>query len=205
MRFEKIILGLFIATLMFACETNEIDLVDDNVTLSESESMARGIGNAPEQSGPYLFRGDDIGAFLYVDVEKGISVTLAIDHVAFCNGDPVGSLTPIQFIDVPSNELRAILLAQADLYTEVFDDAYVGGDLCDFFTNTLILAKGMSQFVYTDNDVFGTGGNNTNIWGSHFHGQLLNQEGESKNLSGRHHNLWDKKDRETSVTSIRLK
>ena len=205
MKFKKIICGLFIATLMFACETNEIDLVDDTVTLSESESM-RGIANAPEQSGPYLFRFEEIFAILLIDLEKGISVTMGVDEIAFCNGEVFWDFAMTQFIDIPNDELRAIALQQDETYTEVFDGAYAGGDLCDFFTNTPILAEGMSKFIYNDNDVFYSDAtNNTNSWGFRCHGRLMNQDGEMKNLSASYHEVWDKQDRLKSKTSIRLR
>ncbi len=192
---------------MFACEKSDLEPFDDTNAISEADAFAKGIGNAPEQSGPYLIRIDDIGAYFLVDSKTGLSLGFGADKIAFCNGDPDPfEVEPIQFIDIPSNELRLIFLQQGEVYAEVFNGIWDGSiPFCNFLLNTPVLAEGMVQFIYTDNDYLGlSNSNNTNTWGARVHGRLLNEDNKTKNLSASFHGVWDKNELFYFTQSVRL-
>ena len=169
---------------MAGCQSESLDSVDDSAALSESIEANKGIGNAPEASGPYLIRFEFTIGIVIVDVERGITATFGGDNPAFCAGEPDAfDLAPVQFFNSPSDEDRFIALQQGEIITTVYDGVFSGGPICDFFNSTPILAEGMSHFVYKDNDFFRSGGNNANVFGGHFNGQLENLSGERVNIS----------------------
>lgn len=196
---------LLTLTVLFliGCSTEEVSTVDSSI---ENDSYAKGIANAPEQSGMYVIRREGLGADLFVDAKTGLTLISSIDIVAFCSGDPnFMEAEPIQLVDIPNNDEHFIVLQQGDVYTVVYDGIFDGSiTLCDFLLNTPVLAEGISRLIYNDNDIFSIADNTTNTWSIKLNGRLLNQDNESKNLSANFHAVWDKEGRFFSSTSVRL-
>lgn len=189
---------------LIGCTTEEVSTIDSSF---ENDSYAKGIANAPKQSGMYVIRTERGFADILVDTKTGLTLNTGVDIEAYCNyEDNPFEFEPTQYVDLPNNAEHFIELLQGDQYTVVFDGVwdYSSMSLCEFFDNTPVLAEGMSQLIHNDNDVFGSSDNNTNAWSFKLHGRLLNQDDEIKNLSASFHAVWDKEDRFSSHTSVRL-
>ena len=203
----KNVVYLLMLSVLFlvGCSTEELPITD-STNADLNQVSLNGISNAPEQSGMYVFRSENALAVYAVDFESGISASFGADNVAFCDGDPnFLDFVTNQIINAPSDELKSILLTQGEVYTEVFDGIFMGGDFCDFLLNTPILAQGMTKFVSTDNDVFGSGNNNSKSWGTRGHGRLINQDNETKNFWAYEKFTYNKKqDRFTARGYLRL-
>jgi hypothetical protein len=203
---NKVIYFLVFSVLfLFGCSTEEVQITDSQNPGLNQVSL-KGVSNAPEQSGMYIIRIESGFAVYAVDFESGISASFGADNVAYCNGDPdYFDFVTDQIISVPSDELKGILLTQGEVYTEVFDGIFTGGEFCAFVLNTPILAQGMTKFVSTDNDLFTSGNNNTNSWGTRGHGLLLNQDNETTIFWAYQHFTYNKKqDRFNASGYLRL-
>jgi len=191
------------ALFLIGCTTEEISTLDSSI---ENDSYAKGIANAPEKSGMYVIRTESVAAGLIVDAKTGLSVLFGVDFVAFCSSEPnFNDVVSTQYVDVQSNDERFLALQQGDVITFVFDGIFDGSKtLCDFVFSTPILAEGVSRFIYNDNDINGTVDNNSNSWSLKLNGRLLNQYNESKNLSAKFHETWDKEHHWSFSSSVRL-
>ena len=184
MKTKFLTLTVLTLLLMAGCQSESLDSVDDSAALSESIEANKGIGNAPEASGPYLIRFEFTIGIIIVDLEKGITATFGGDNPAFCADEPDAfDLAPVHWFNSPSDEDRFIALQQGEIITTVYDGVPSGGPICDFFTSAPILAEGMSHFLYRNNDFYGSGGNNANSYSGHFNGQLEDSSGERVNIS----------------------
>lgn len=191
---------LFMALFLFGCSTSEtdaFDLVDETVTESKSIE-ARGIANAPAQSGTRVIRFEDYIAVLLVDEKRDLTATFGLDSEAWCAGGApfIGDTGLIQLI---LNDWGGNLLIMADPLTTVVykgvpnwpvDGACV--DCCGdegFFETADILATGMSKAIITDNGLF----RRTNTWGGSFHGrlELEAEDGGTANLSAWFRESWN--------------
>lgn len=187
---------------LIGCSTEEVLTIDSSI---ENDSYAKGIANAPNQSGMYVIRAEIGTGSLIVDTKTGLSVTLGIDFENFCNDGYYWELIPAQYIITPNSDGRYITLGQGDVDTTVFDGAFDGTiDFCDFILNTPVLAEGISQLIYNDNDLLGITDNNSNAWSIKANGRLLNQDNESKNLSAKFHETWNKDHHWSFSSSVRL-
>ena len=189
---------------LIGCSTEEVSTIDDSSI--ENDSYAKGIAKAPEQSGMYVIRTEGVAAGLIVDAKTGLSVFFGVDFEAYCSGEPnFNDVVSTQYVDIQSNNERFLALQQGDVYAFVFDGIFDGSiPLCDFVFNTPVLAEGISRFIYNDNDIFGTVDNNSNSWSLKLNGRLLNQDNESKNLSAKFHETWDKEHHWSFSSSVRL-
>ena len=198
MKLKTIFYSLCIATLVFACETNDLEPLEDINAISDADAFARGIGNAPGQSGVFVLRGEDYAAWVIVDSKTGLTTINGFDGMAlFCNGEFLPDIVPIQLVFLPNNDFRAIVLEQGEIYTEVFDGAwdFENDDGCDFLTNAQLLAEGPTQFILTDNDAFGDpNSNNANAYGVNIHGRLTTPDDKMKSLNTSLRFLWHKDD-----------
>lgn len=187
---------------LIGCSTEEVLTIDSSI---ENDSYAKGIANAPNQSGMYVIRAEIGTGSLIVDTKTGLSVTLGIDFENFCSDGYYWELIPAQYINTPNSDGRYITLGQGDVDTTVFDGAFDGTiDFCDFILNTPVLAEGISQLIYNDNDLLGITDNNSNAWSIKANGRLLNQDNESKNLSAKFHETWNKDHHWSFSSSVRL-
>lgn len=197
MKLKMHIFVCFTAAFLFACQPNSIDSTQEVITTQEqlitnSENSNRGISNAPEQSGIYVIRTELEFFFWIFDYEQGLSLIAGIDVPALCNGDPNSfSIQPLQLVDLPSSSLGAVGLIQGNTQAYVFQNIDDDPSICDYFTNNPILAQGTVEFIYTDNDFFGSQSNRRNAFGVIFHGQLYNQNNELKTLNAKLKIIWD--------------
>ncbi len=199
-------LSLLSVLFLFGCSSEELQTTDSpNADLNQV--FAKGIGNAPEQSGPHLFRYED-SYWIYVeDMERGISAAFGVDFEALCGGEDWWGVANNQVIVVPSDELRIVLLNQGEVITNVFDGFFNidVDDPCVFFDTTTNLGHGLVKFVATDNDFDISGNNNTNTFGFRGHGRLENEAGDSKNFTTiQHFSINKKKEQFTAKVSLRL-
>jgi hypothetical protein len=199
---KKLTFLLALSVLFFiGCSTEEVSTVDSSI---ENDSYARGIANAPDQSGMYVIRTETSAASVIVDTKTELTAVTGVDIEAFCSGDPFWELEPLQYVNIPNND-QLIFLIQGYVYTFVFDGVFDGSiPLCDFLQNTPVLAEGTSHFIYNDNDFFGTAANISNAVSIKANGQLLNQDNELKNLNAKFHGVWNQEGSFTSSTSVKL-
>jgi hypothetical protein len=200
---KKLTFLLTLSVLFFiGCSTEEVSTVDSSI---ENDSFAKGIANAPDQSGMYVIRTELSAAAILIDTKTELTAVFGVDIEAFCSGDAFWEVEPIQYVNIPNTDEQLIALLQGDVYTFVFDGVFDGSiSLCDFLLNTSVLAEGESHFIYNDNDYFGTA-NISNSWSIKANGQLLNQDNELKNLNAKFHGVWNyQTDHFSSSTSVKL-
>ncbi|WP_242092478.1 hypothetical protein [Aestuariivivens sediminicola] len=161
MKSKIISIYVCIALLATAC-TNE-PLQDINVLKNEAELSkvnAKGIANAPEQSGPFIIRtSDGVWSFLIYDTKTNLTALIGITYenqLEICNGNFSWELfdqVPAQFINNNSNEFRIITNQQGLVNVIVFKGTWDRiSPFCDFILGSELLAEGMAHYNYNDND-----------------------------------------------------
>jgi len=202
---KKLTFLLTLSVLFFiGCTTEEVSTIDSSF---ENDSYAKGIANAPEQSGMYVIRIKTGAAGLIVDAKTELSVSFGLNLEALCSsGSWEVEVETIQYVNTPNNDERLIALQQGDVNTIVFDGVFdpFTMDFCEFVLNRTVLAEGISRFTYNDNDINGTTNNNSNSWSLKLNGRLLNEYNESKNLSAKFHETWDDHHHWSFSSSVRL-
>ncbi len=171
---KNVLLMSLMALFLFGCstsETNDLDLVDDTVILSESKSVgAKGIENAPGFSGKVVREVLDIG-FVVLDEESNLTALFGWDTEI---------LWPPVNMEFATYQWNVTALGQGELGALVFagtPDWPWDGDCndCDvFFDGASPVATGTSKFTYHEN---------MNSFGGRFHGRLMTQGGDMVNLS----------------------
>ena len=157
---------------LLACELNApTDVVPQGPALFE-------IANAPDVSG-IVVRGEEPFATTWVDPNAGTRVVIGVDPVQFCGG---ASFEVVPFQDAILSDGRFVRLLQGTgMATSVWPFT---GFSCALFTTVTPLATGVSDLVYTDNNLFGSIDPNANAWGYLAHGTLTRPSGAAGRFSG---------------------
>lgn len=163
--------ALLVAGLL-ACELNApTDVVPQGPPLFA-------IANAPAVSG-IVIRGEEPFATTWFDPNAGTRVVIGVDPVQFCGG---AGFEVVPFQDAILSDGRFVRLLQGRaMTTSVWPFT---GFSCALFTTVTPLATGVSDLVYTDNDLFGSVDPNANAWGYLAHGTLTRPSGAAAGFSG---------------------
>lgn len=136
------------------------------------------ITDAPDVAG-IIVRGDRNPGYSWADPEAGMRVILGWDLqgvLDFCNSGII-DFDIVSFQDAVLPDGRVVRLDQGtEVETTVWPFTQFS---CARFTTTTPLATGLADLVYTDNDFFVNGGNNTDAFGVMAHGFLERPSGAS--------------------------
>lgn len=191
-----ILLFFGIATLFIGCSDNNPSapaLNQNNEIVSNS--LQKG---APSSSG-VVIRWEDSWVELWVDYNAGLVLASGAEDVTsrICSGLSDMSIYYIKDIISPSNEeeMRIIEQVKGEVYVSVWDVAGLdqANTWCEFFTNATLVASGMGNLRYNDNDYYSYAydSKNHNSFGEKINGQLTTPGGEQKILNFLFHAVWD--------------
>ncbi len=194
---------LCLALVLTACEKEAFIRQD---AFKTSENLNK--NGPPSQSGPYVIRGEtllpDLGIII-TDEDAGVTLTLAANNEAFCSGGFDFDVVPFQAVLLPGAEGRIIFSQKGPVRAFVYEGIYMGGPLCDFFASTTVVAEGIVNFHYTDNDLFPSpDSRNRNAFSYKAHGKITGSGGESVILNAHLNVGWDGSDPATFRTQSQI-
>ena len=163
----------------------------------------------PDASGPYVIRYDESGLgdsmpVWFADEDAGLSMTIGIDNVEFCNGNVVTDVWRIQDIAVPEDANRVNrTLTGRDVRASVWPFTVFD---CNLFLTVEPVAVGLVDVKLTDIDVYvflNPDNYNHNAFGFRAHGLF----GRGNPVVGVQNCVWDGNDGTTMrcVSKIQTK
>lgn len=194
---------LLVATL--SCEKQGEDQIDDSIFAVE----AKGIANAPSESGMYVVRGEDqlIARVLIHDAKRNLLAIIASDYTAACAGQGPVTDEAIPFQEIllseTENDVRIVHLSQSDEVTIRVYDTSVYGFSCASI-NEGPIASGTGSLINTDNDLeaFNNQRPLHNAYGYMSHGMLTDANGDYVMFTAHARFVWDGEDTSTSKSNV---
>jgi len=171
MRAPRLVPALLVAGSL-ACEPNA------PTGVAPQDTPRFSIANAPDASG-IIVRDDVPFAVTWIDPKAGTLVVIGADIFEFCGGTINFDIVPFQDAILPDGRIVEVVQG-SDMRTSVWPFATFD---CDLFTTVTPLATGMSDLVYTDNDLLGSVVNNANAWGFLAQGSLTRPNGAAAAFS----------------------
>lgn len=166
----------------------------------------------PAQSGPVVIRYEGtvfpfgIPPIFIPDMKSGMSITVGIDTIGFCNGVFDLDLLSVKEIAIPEDANRINQQVSGTVRADVWPFTVFD---CDLFLTVPPLASGYVDVRGTDNDlfVFLNPENNRNAFGLTGHGKLQDMWGNTRNTSFTYRVSWDGIDFDagTEVVKVKLK
>ena len=170
------------------------------------------ISDPPAQSGPIVIRYEGApffsGGILPIwipDMKSGMSITLGIDNISFCQGGFDLDTVSIKEILIPEDANRINQQLSGSVQASVWPFTVFD---CDLFLTVPPLATGYADIQATDNDllVFNNPENvNHNAFGITAHGKLQDVWGATKQMSFVYRGNWDGNDDATLKEVINIK
>lgn len=183
------LVAVLAAVLAFGCSESPLESTADIAPPSSDFVSSIGkLDDAPAQSGLNVVRYEDNIWFWYWDVKVGLQALVGVHIDGLCAGGfPVDGVH-VMDIDVPEHAQRIAQLIQAeDVHFAIYP---MGMGPCGN-----LVAIGMADLVYTDNDLFTwqyPDNTNRSAFGFAFHGKGINPAtGEEVNVSGHYRAEWD--------------
>ena len=147
----------------------------------DAVAPAFSIDNAPVESG-IVIRGETWVTVGWTDQKEGTFVFIGIDPRDFCSGIFDFDIVPMQEVTLPGDRGTLRHIQGQDLRTTVWP--FPGFTGCGLLDTYAPLATGVSDLVFTDNDVYGNRRANANAFGYRAHGKLRLANGAEAAFSG---------------------
>lgn len=197
---------LVLVTLFISCENESLDsdgIISNDFHINEP-SVPNSIENAPDQSGFFVTRGENVDAIIFIDFKAGLTASIEVDNAVFCDGFPNNDalqMVPTQQVDIPNDPDRFQIIQKGEAYFEVYEGV-INEFLCDFIQHAPLIASGTASTVLTDNDLTiynRSNPKNINAFGFTAKGILTDQNGDPVNFKANYRGTWDGQD----FTSLR--